>query len=110
MINPIKKKDNCYSASETIFYIRKLLGLSQESFSKLINCSRQRISRAEVTKENGVVDQEIICKVYILLDTIINNETEFNIKEFPKSVFKQLRDELGKQICCTDVTHLSNFL
>lgn len=106
----IEKGNECYPINEIIYYIRSLLGLSQEAFAKLINCSRQRIARAEGIKNDESVDPEIICKAYILLDTIVKNETVFNLKEFPKSVFIQLKEELAKEICCTDVTHLSKFL
>lgn len=93
-----------------IFFLRHTLGLSQEKFAELIGCSRQRITRAENCEKEDDIDKEIICKIYILLDTIEKNSKNFQFREIQNSIIVQLKDVVSKFIGCSKANHILNFI
>lgn len=93
-----------------IFFLRHTLGLSQEKFAKLISCSRQRITRAENCKKESDIDEEIICKTYVLLDTIERNPEIFRFREIQNSIIVQLKDTASKYIDCSKTSHITSVI
>lgn len=102
MTSTVGKEDN----PNIIFFLRHALGLSQEKFAELISCSRQRITRAERCEKEDDIDEEIVCKTYILLDTIERNSDTFQFREIQNSIIVQLKDIISKYVSCSKVNHI----
>lgn len=102
MTSTIGAEDN----PNIIFFLRHTLGLSQEKFASLISCSRQRITRAEKCKKEAEIDEEIVCKTYILLDTIEKNSEAFQFREIQNSIIVQLKDVMSKYISCSKANYI----